>query len=62
MLVTSQAGVSMDAEAASMAHANNTLIISYTKPKEILVFEGILKGERDKMKAEGDGDVDCTTQ
>jgi hypothetical protein len=34
----------MDVEAACMAHANNTLIISYTKPKEILVFEGILKG------------------
>lgn len=46
----------------SLAKANNTLIISYEKPAAFLVFEKVLKAERDKMKAADDGDVDCTTQ
>jgi len=57
-----RAGLEMDVELASMAHANNTLIISYEKPAAFLVFEKVLKAERDKMKAADDGDVDCTTQ
>lgn len=57
-----RAGVPLDAEAASMAHANNTLIISYRKPKEVIALEKQLKAVRDQMKAAEDGDVDCTTQ
>lgn len=57
-----RAGLEMDVELASMAHANNTLIISYEKPPSFVVFENVLKAERDKMKAAEDGDVDCTTQ
>ena len=55
-------GLALDAGAASMAHANNTLIIMYTKPKEFVAFEKRLKLLRDKMKASEDGDVDCNTQ
>ncbi|KAK7482052.1 hypothetical protein BaRGS_00026744 [Batillaria attramentaria] len=43
----------------SIAHANNTLIVSYQKPKEVLDMEQSLQAEFKKMKASKDGDIDC---
>ncbi|KAH3705294.1 protein DPCD-like [Dreissena polymorpha] len=43
----------------SVAHANNTLIVSYKKPPPILDMEKALQEEFKKMKASKDGDVDC---
>ncbi|XP_076001628.1 protein DPCD [Genypterus blacodes] len=48
--------------ALSSTHANNTLIISYKKPKEILSLEQELLKELKKLKGSGEGDVDCKTQ
>ncbi|XP_033886158.2 protein DPCD-like [Acipenser ruthenus] len=50
----------LESSALSFAHANNTLIISYQKPKEILTLE-VLR-EVKKMKGSSDGEVDCKTQ
>ncbi|XP_053407479.1 protein DPCD-like isoform X2 [Mercenaria mercenaria] len=44
----------------SVAHANNTLIVSYKKPSTILEMEKTLQSEFSKLKANKDGDVDCT--
>ncbi|MBN3297190.1 protein DPCD [Amia ocellicauda] len=52
----------LDSSALSFAHANNTLIISYKKPKEILAMEQELQTELKKIKVTCDGDVDCKTQ
>ncbi|XP_048747619.2 protein DPCD-like isoform X2 [Ostrea edulis] len=46
--------------ALSIAHANNTLIVTYKKPKEILQMEKEIQEEFKKLKASKDGDVDCT--
>ncbi|XP_025093452.1 protein DPCD-like [Pomacea canaliculata] len=43
----------------SIAHANNTLVISYHKPQAVLEVERTLQEEFKKMKAAKDGDVDC---
>eukprot|EP00735_Rhodelphis_limneticus_P006233 TRINITY_DN18611_c0_g1::TRINITY_DN18611_c0_g1_i1::g.1196::m.1196 TRINITY_DN18611_c0_g1::TRINITY_DN18611_c0_g1_i1::g.1196 ORF type:complete len:196 (-),score=21.79,sp/A5D8N2/DPCD_XENLA/50.79/8e-65,DPCD/PF14913.1/4.4e-69,HtaA/PF04213.8/2.3e+02,HtaA/PF04213.8/1.9 TRINITY_DN18611_c0_g1_i1:670-1257(-) len=43
-------------------HENNTLIIRYRKPNEVLQAEKMQKEERSKMKAEKDGDVECAQQ
>ncbi|KAK7109088.1 protein DPCD-like [Littorina saxatilis] len=43
----------------SIAHANNTLIVSYQKPREVLDMEKQLQDEFKKMKATQDGDIDC---
>eukprot|EP01135_Chromosphaera_perkinsii_P010417 Nk52_evm89s2118 gene=Nk52_evmTU89s2118 len=43
----------------SYSHANNTLIISYKKPVEVINFENQWKQECMKIKAGKDGDVDC---
>ncbi|XP_074643042.1 protein DPCD-like isoform X2 [Tubulanus polymorphus] len=43
----------------SVAHANNTLIITYEKPKELLAFEAEVLEELKKLKTMKDGDVDC---
>merc|ERR1719419_1941529 len=52
----------LDCSALSFTHANNTLIISYKKPKEILTLEHELLKELKKLKVNSDGDVDCKTQ
>nr|XP_057947694.1 protein DPCD [Doryrhamphus excisus] len=51
-----------DSSALSFTHANNTLIVSYKKPKEILTLEQNLMKELKKLKGTGEGDVDCKTQ
>ncbi|NXG81454.1 DPCD protein, partial [Stercorarius parasiticus] len=52
----------LDAAALSFTHANNTLIITYQKPKEILAAEEQLQKELKKIKAANNGDGDCKTQ
>ncbi|XP_070712539.1 protein DPCD [Pempheris klunzingeri] len=52
----------LDSSAHSFTHANNTLIVSYKKPREILTLEQELLKELKKLKGTGDGDVDCKTQ
>ncbi|KAG7492862.1 hypothetical protein MATL_G00018650 [Megalops atlanticus] len=52
----------LESSALTFSHANNTLIISYQKPKQILTLEQDLLRELKKMKGSGDGDVDCKTQ
>ncbi|CAL8330338.1 unnamed protein product [Lota lota] len=52
----------LDCSALTFTHANNTLIISYNKPKEILTLEHELLRELKKLKGTGEGDVDCKTQ
>ncbi|XP_076839047.1 protein DPCD [Brachyhypopomus gauderio] len=52
----------LESSALSYTHANSTLIISYKKPKEILVLEQELLRELKKLKATSEGDVDCRTQ
>ncbi|XP_040002819.1 protein DPCD [Xiphias gladius] len=54
--------VPFDCSAISFTHANNTLIVSYKKPKEILTLEQELLKELKKLKGTGEGDVDCKTQ
>ncbi|XP_075894787.1 protein DPCD [Nelusetta ayraudi] len=52
----------LDGTALSFTHANNTLIVSYKKPKEILTLEQELLKELKKLKGTGEGDADCKTQ
>ncbi|XP_060906951.1 protein DPCD [Labrus mixtus] len=52
----------LDSSALSFTHANNTLIVSYKKPKEILTLEHELLKELKKLKGTSEGDVDCKTQ
>ncbi|XP_068178343.1 protein DPCD [Antennarius striatus] len=52
----------LDSSALTFTHANNTLIVSYKKPKEILTLEQELLKELKKLKGTSDGDVDCKTQ
>ncbi|XP_037546176.1 protein DPCD [Nematolebias whitei] len=52
----------LDGSALSFTHANNTLIISYKKPNEILTLEQELLKELKKVKGADEGDVDCKTQ
>ncbi|MGH0145816.1 UNVERIFIED_CONTAM: hypothetical protein FKN15_010664 [Acipenser sinensis] len=54
--------LSLESSALSFAHANNTLIISYQKPKEILTLEQEVLREVKKMKGSSDEEVDCKTQ
>uniref|UniRef100_A0A3B4BFG8 Protein DPCD n=2 Tax=Periophthalmus magnuspinnatus TaxID=409849 RepID=A0A3B4BFG8_9GOBI len=49
-------------DALSFTHVNNTLIISYKKPKEILTLELELLKELKKLNGTSEGDVDCKTQ
>nr|XP_022338733.1 protein DPCD-like isoform X1 [Crassostrea virginica] len=55
-----RAQLPLEQSALSVAHANNTLIITYKKPKEILQMEKEIQEEFKKLKASKDGDVDCT--
>ncbi|XP_077311467.1 protein DPCD [Lithobates pipiens] len=52
----------LNESALSFAHANNTLIITYQKPKEILAVEEELQEELKSLKANSEGDVECKTQ
>ncbi|RXN02817.1 DPCD protein [Labeo rohita] len=52
----------LESTALSFTHANNTLIISYKKPKEIITLEQELLGELKKLKGTSEGDIDCKTQ
>ncbi|CAG5117733.1 unnamed protein product [Candidula unifasciata] len=50
----------LEEERIDMTHANNTLIISYKKPQEILDMEKTFQQELKKLKASKDGEIDCT--
>ncbi|XP_072513509.1 protein DPCD [Salminus brasiliensis] len=52
----------LESAALSFSHANNTLIISYKKPREVLTLEQELMRELKKLKGTNEGDVDCKTQ
>ncbi|XP_065751041.1 protein DPCD isoform X3 [Phocoena phocoena] len=52
----------LDDSSLSFAHANCTLIISYQKPKEVLVAESNLQKELKKVKTAHSSDGDCKTQ
>nr|XP_025129822.1 protein DPCD isoform X1 [Bubalus bubalis] len=52
----------LDESSLSFAHANSTLIISYQKPKEVLVAESELQKELKKVKTAHSSDGDCKTQ
>ncbi|XP_053245418.1 protein DPCD isoform X5 [Podarcis raffonei] len=52
----------LDSTALSFTHANNTLIITYLKPAEILAAEEELQKELKKIKAANNGDGECKTQ
>ncbi|XP_070844669.1 protein DPCD [Chaetodon trifascialis] len=52
----------LDSSALSFTHANNTLVVNYKKPKEILTLELELLKELKKLKGTSEGDVDCKTQ
>uniref|UniRef100_A0A8C5R4H5 Protein DPCD n=1 Tax=Leptobrachium leishanense TaxID=445787 RepID=A0A8C5R4H5_9ANUR len=54
--------IELNEDALSFAHANNTLIVTYQKPKEILSLEDEIQRELKSMKANTDGDVECKTQ
>ncbi|TEA38304.1 hypothetical protein DBR06_SOUSAS110165, partial [Sousa chinensis] len=52
----------LDDSSLSFAHANCTLIISYQKPKEVLVAESNLQKELKKVQTAHSSDGDCKTQ
>ncbi|KAM5244527.1 protein DPCD isoform 6-T7 [Hipposideros larvatus] len=52
----------LDDSLLSSAHANCTLIISYQKPKEVLLAEAELQKELKKVKTAHSSDGDCKTQ
>ncbi|EAW49755.1 deleted in a mouse model of primary ciliary dyskinesia, isoform CRA_b [Homo sapiens] len=52
----------LDDALLSFAHANCTLIISYQKPKEVVVAESELQKELKKVKTAHSNDGDCKTQ
>ncbi|XP_078358798.1 protein DPCD-like [Oculina patagonica] len=55
-----RAKLSLEQSAISVAHANNTLIITYHKPPLILEQEKLVRQELVKVKSSRDGDVECT--
>eukprot|EP00899_Mesostigma_viride_P009989 jgi/Mesvir1/18992/Mv18953-RA.1 len=59
------AGIPLSEDELSWEYANNTLIISYSKPKAIIAAETKAKMEKLSLKADSaakEGDVDCKTQ
>ncbi|XP_053439733.1 protein DPCD isoform X1 [Nycticebus coucang] len=52
----------LDDSSLSFAHANCTLIISYQKPKEVIMAESELQKELKKVKTAHSGNGDCKTQ
>ncbi|XP_028391076.1 protein DPCD-like [Dendronephthya gigantea] len=49
----------LDQKAISIAHANNTLIIKYKKPAEIMEQERLIMKELESNKASREGDIEC---
>ncbi|XP_076815471.1 protein DPCD-like [Clavelina lepadiformis] len=49
----------LDSNSLTFAHANNTLIVQYKKPKAIVDDQEVLLEEFKKMKSTKDGDVEC---
>lgn len=54
--------LNLEDSAISYTHANNTLIVSYKKPREVLSLEQELMKELKKLKGSNEGDIDCKTQ
>merc|ERR1711988_767102 len=52
----------LDPAAVTWKHANRTLVVSYKKPQGVLQAEATWKRERDKLKADKEGDVECSQQ
>uniref|UniRef100_A0A1A7WNQ5 Protein DPCD n=2 Tax=Iconisemion striatum TaxID=60296 RepID=A0A1A7WNQ5_9TELE len=52
----------LQSSALSFTHANNTLIISYKKPKDVLSLETELLKELKNLKGAAEGDADCKAQ
>jgi hypothetical protein len=50
----------LEQSAISVAHASNTLILTYKKPKILLELEKELQIELKKLKSEREGDVECS--
>lgn len=48
--------------AVTHTHANNTLIINYKKPQEVLRAEALEAQELKKLHCQEDGDADCKQQ
>ena len=71
-------GIPVEASRISLAHANNTLILSvcqcdvlcftsvillqYEKPAQYTTYEAKYKAMRDALKVSEEGDVDCKNQ
>ncbi|XP_064630859.1 protein DPCD-like isoform X2 [Lineus longissimus] len=51
--------LALEQQNLKIAHANNTLIITYDKPAEILTMEENLRKQMKTMKSMQDGDVEC---
>ncbi|CAB3988610.1 Hypothetical predicted protein [Paramuricea clavata] len=49
----------LDHKAISIAHANNTLIIKYKKPVEIMEQERLILKELENNKTSREGDIQC---
>ncbi|XP_030848842.1 protein DPCD-like isoform X1 [Strongylocentrotus purpuratus] len=54
-----RAGLPLQQSDFSMAHSNNTLIINYKKPAEILALEKQVIAEIQKTKESKEGDMEC---
>ncbi|EDO40351.1 predicted protein [Nematostella vectensis] len=54
-----RAELPLDQSSISLAHANNTLIISYAKPPMILEQEKLIKVELAKTQGSKEGDIEC---
>ncbi|XP_041477101.1 protein DPCD-like [Lytechinus variegatus] len=54
-----RAGLSLQQSCFTMAHSNNTLIITYKKPAEILALEKQVITEIQKTKNSKEGDMEC---
>lgn len=52
-------GLKLSQDKISYSHANNTLVIQYEKPPQVLTDEDVLVRELKSMKMSGDGDADC---
>ncbi|GAB1599237.1 protein DPCD-like [Argonauta hians] len=49
----------LNKDAITFSHINNTLIISYKKPKEVLSYEKEIQNELKKVKSSGDNVANC---
>ncbi|XP_071494737.1 protein DPCD-like, partial [Diadema antillarum] len=55
-----RANLPLQQAAITFAHSNNTLIISYKKPAEILDMEKQVQKELEKIKSSREGDMECS--